>query len=149
MDLHKCYRREWWCSLWCGKNFLVPTWIAKRKLLLDCCAQKLQEERVRAILMRERASLFQCGFYIKTGSFLFCTDITREEGVLPYNPSRKEERFFNKFNHNIWLLLILLFLEHVGDGSCFSGVLWWRCFHFCLSKCYKITSFFCVKLVCI
>ena len=51
-----------WCSLWCGKSFLVPTWIAKRKLLLDCCAQKLQEERVRAILMRERASLFQCGF---------------------------------------------------------------------------------------
>ena len=27
----------------------------------------------------ERVSLFQCGFYIRTTSLLFCTDVTREE----------------------------------------------------------------------
>ncbi len=30
-------------------------------------------------LDEERVSQFQCGFYIRTASLLFCTDITREE----------------------------------------------------------------------
>ena len=34
---------------------MVPTWIATWKLLLDCCAQKLQEERVRAIFDEEKS----------------------------------------------------------------------------------------------
>ena len=138
-----------WCSLWCGKSFLVPTWIAKRKILLDCCAQKLQEERVRAILMREEFLCSNVVFYIKTSSWLFCTDVTREESLTREdfsNPSGEEERLFNNFNHNIWLLPILLFFGHVGRCGCFSGVLWWRSVHFCLNKCYKITSSSCVKL---
>ena len=88
-------------------------------------------------------------FYIKTSSWLFCTDVTREESLTREdfsNPSEKEERLFNNFNHNIWLLLILLFFGHVGRCGCFSGVLWWRSVHFCLNKCYKITSSSCVKL---
>ena len=39
-----------WSRLWCGKSFSVPVWIATWKLLLDCSAQILQEERIRAIV---------------------------------------------------------------------------------------------------
>ena len=58
-------------------------------------------------------------FYIRTGSSLFCTDIAREGGSWG-------ERFAQ--------LLILMYVVPPKDSSWFSGVLWWRSFHFCISN---------------
>ena len=106
-----------WCSLWCGKSFLVPTWIATWKLLLDCCAQKFKRRGFVQSLMRKRVSLFQCGFLHQDWFLTVLHRYYKRRKVEDKKGSREKEevvRTFSKFNHNIWLLLILLFLEHVG-----------------------------------
>ena len=99
-----------WCSLWCGKSFLVPTWIATWKLLLNCCARKLKEERVRAIVGKS----FSVPVWFSTS------------GLVPYC-------FAQILQEKKGVVRTLM----GQDDSWFSGVLWWRSFHFCLNKCYK------------
>ena len=84
-----------WCSLWCGKSFLVPMWIATWRLLLNCCARKLK--RREFVQSWERVSLFQCGFlhqdwfltvlyrYCKRTSFSFQTSYVYNFKVFVWN----------------------------------------------------------------
>ena len=84
--LHKCYRRK----------IIGPDFDVGRVSRFQC---GLLHENFSSIVLRryykrrgfvqswERVSLFQCGFYIRTTSLLFCTDVTsnkrrkcREEG---------------------------------------------------------------------
>ena len=86
MVLHNCYRRK----------MIGPDFDVGRVSRFQC---GLLHENFSSIVLRryykrrgfvqswERVSLFQCGFYIRTTSLLFCTDVTsnkrrkyREEG---------------------------------------------------------------------
>ena len=87
MVLHNCYRRK----------MIGPDFDVGRVSRFQC---GLLHENFSSIVLRryykrrgfvqswERVSLFQCGFYIRTTSLLFCTDVTsnkrrkyREEGL--------------------------------------------------------------------
>ena len=62
---------------------MVPTWIATWKLLLDCCAQKLQEERVRAIFDEEKS--FSVPVWFSTSGlvpYCFAQILQEKKGVV-------------------------------------------------------------------
>ena len=87
-----------WCSLWCGKSYLVPTWIAKWRLLLGCFCAEVKRGESSCNCGKE----FLCSsvvFYIRTGSLLFYTDVAREGGS-----SREEGSCKNPFETR-WFLI--------------------------------------------
>ena len=122
--LHKCYRRK----------MIGPDFDVGRVSRFQC---GLLHENFSSIVLRryykrrgfvqswERVSLFQCGFYIRTTSLLFCTDVTsnkrrkcREEGsklssfLEPLFEQMLQDNFF-LLCQTFFMCIILRFLYEI------------------------------------